>query len=93
VALKDLVKVMGKDLFLISHETKTAVQAGVNAAGIPDLRKDRLGALNAFLTINHKNNIMPVWDDDDEFEEILDTYTFITEEDARNSIYNKNSFG
>jgi hypothetical protein len=84
---------MAKDLFFISHSTKTAVHAGTNAHGIPSLQADRLGAINAFLTINHKNNIIAVWDDDDEFEEILDTYTFITVDDANKSIYNKNKFG
>lgn len=83
---------MAKGLYLIAHETRTAVHIGTNASGIPDIKVDRLGALNAFLTINHKNNVIPVWDDDDEFEEILDTYTFITVEDANKSIYNQSSF-
>lgn len=84
---------MAKDLFLISHDTKTAVHAGKEASGIPNLKVDRLAALNAFLTINLRNNIIPVWDDDDEFEEILDTYTFITVDDANKSIYNKDKLG
>lgn len=84
---------MPKDLFLISHDTKTAVHAGTDAFGIPNLQADRLAALNAFLTINHRNNIIPVWDDDDEFEEILDTYTFITVDDANKSIYNEDELG
>ncbi len=79
---------MGKDLFLIAHETQTAVHVGKNVAGIPSIQTGKIGALNAFLSINHKNNILPLWDDDDEFEEILDSYTFITVEDANNSIYN-----
>lgn len=82
---------MAKDLFLVAHETQTAVHAGKSAAGIPNIQSDRISALNAFLTINHKKDIVSLWDDDDEFEEILDTYTFITVEDANNSIYNKDN--
>lgn len=82
---------MKKDLFLVAHDTQTAVHVGNNASGIPNILPERIGALNAFLTINHRNNIIPLWDDDDEFEEILDTYTFITVEDANNSIYNKDN--
>lgn len=82
---------MAKDLFLVAHETRTAVHAGKSAAGIPNVQAGRIGALNAFLTINHNKSIVPLWDDDDEFEEILDTYTFITVEDANNSIYNKDN--
>ena len=80
---------MAKGLFLIAHETRTAVHAGNSDAGIANVQPERLSALNAFLTINHKKNIIPLWDDDDEFEEILDSYTFITIEDANNSIYKK----
>ena len=83
---------MGKDLFLISHDTETAVQIGRNSMGIPDVNPKKIQALNAFLTINHNKKIIPVWDDDDEFEEILDTYTFITVEDANKSIYSKEEF-
>jgi hypothetical protein len=89
--VKRVSRAMKKDLFLVSHQTKTAVHVGKNAGGIPNVLTDRVGALNAFLTINHKNNILPLWDDDDEFEEILDTYTFITVEDANNSIYSKDN--
>ena len=78
-----------KQLFLISHDTTTAVQVGKSVTGIPTVEAERIAALNAFLTINHQKNIIPVWDDDDEFEEILDTYTFITVKDAHNSIYSK----
>jgi len=84
---------MAKDLFLISHDTKTAVHAGKETFGIPNLNVDRLAAINAFLTINLRNSVIPVWDDDDEFEEILDTYTFITVDDANKSIYNKDKLG
>ncbi|WP_374164345.1 hypothetical protein [Arcticibacter sp. MXS-1] len=76
-----------KQLFLICHDTKTAVQAGNGVAGIPSIESGRIAALNAFLTLNHHKNVLPVWDDDDEFEEILDTYTFITVDDANKSIY------
>ncbi|MBC7915662.1 MAG: hypothetical protein H7Y07_16255 [Pyrinomonadaceae bacterium] len=78
-----------KQLFLISHDTTTAVQIGRSVTGIPSIEADRIAAINAFLTLNHQKNIIPVWDDDDEFEEILDTYTFITVEDANKSIYSK----
>ncbi|MGV3509565.1 MAG: hypothetical protein ACO1N7_09775 [Sphingobacteriaceae bacterium] len=79
-----------KQLFFISHDTETAVQIGKSVTGIPSIEPGRLAAINAFLTINHQKRIIPVCDDDDEFEEILDTYTFITVEDANNSIYSKN---
>lgn len=78
-----------KQLFLISHDTTTAVQIGKSITGIPSIEPERIAAINAFLTLNHQKNIIPVWDDDDAFEEILDTYTFITVEDANKSIYNK----
>jgi hypothetical protein len=78
---------MSKDLFLISHDTETAVHVGKNSMGIPEIDPKKIGALNAFLTINHNKKIISVWDDDDEFEEILDTYTFITVDDANKSIY------
>jgi len=78
-----------KQLFFISHETTTAVQVGLSVTGIPSVEPDRIAALNAFLTLNHQKSIIPVWDDDDEFEEILDTYTFITVDDANKSIYSK----
>lgn len=78
-----------KQLFFISHETTTAVQVGLSVTGIPSVEPERLAALNAFLTLNHQKSIIPVWDDDDEFEEILDTYTFITIDDANKSIYSK----
>lgn len=81
-----------KQLFLISHETTTAVQVGVSVSGIPSVEADRIAALNAFLTINHQKNLLPVWDDDDIFEEILDSYTFITVNDANNSIYSNEKF-
>ncbi len=77
-----------KQLFLICHESQTAVQAGTQQSGIPSLEAERLAALNAFFTLNINKPVFAVWDDDDEFEEILDTYTFITVEDAQNSIYN-----
>lgn len=80
-----------KQLFLISHETETAVQAGVSNAGIPFIETERIAALNAFMTINHQKPIIPLWDDDDEFENILDSYTFITVDDAKKSIYNDSS--
>ena len=83
---------MSKDLFLICHETKSAVHVGRSIAGIPEVQKERIEALNAFLTINHNKDIIPLWDDDDEFEEILDTYTFITIEDASQSIYSNKIF-
>lgn len=82
-----------RQLFLISHETKTAVKAGKAVSGIPNIQTEQLEALNAFLVLNHQKSIIPVWDDDDEFEEILDSYTFITPEDARNSIYNQDKLG
>lgn len=82
-----------KQLFLISHDTQTAVKAGNEVAGIPNIDHGQVEALNAFLTLNHLKNILPVWDDDDDFEEILDTYTFITTEDARKSIYSQDNFG
>ncbi|MBC8052308.1 MAG: hypothetical protein H7Y13_04545 [Sphingobacteriaceae bacterium] len=78
-----------KQLFLISHDTTTAVQIGVSITGIASLEPERIAAINAFLTINHLKNIIPVWDDDDQFEEILDAYTFITVEDANKSIYSR----
>lgn len=78
-----------KQLFLISHDTTTAVQLGKSITGISSVDPERIAAINAFLTLNHQKNIIPVWDDDDVFEEILDTYTFITVEDANNSIYRK----
>jgi hypothetical protein len=78
-----------KQLFLISHDTTTAVQVGKDVTGIPTVEPDRIAALNAFLTINHQKCIIPLWDDDDLFEEILDTYTFITVDDANKSIYNR----
>ena len=78
-----------KQLFLISHDTSTAVQVGRSVTGIPSVEPERIAAINAFLTLNHQKNIIPVWDDDDEFEEILDTYTFITVEDANKSIYSR----
>lgn len=81
-----------KQLFFISHETKTAVQLGESVGGIPSVNTERIAALNAFLTINHRKEIICVWDDDDAFEEILDTYTFITVSDANKSIYNKELF-
>ncbi len=77
-----------KQLFLISHDTTTAVQIGKSIVGIASLAPEKIAAINAFLTLNHKKNIIPVYDDDDEFEEILDTYTFITVDDANKSIYN-----
>ncbi|MEJ6978964.1 hypothetical protein WG906_00785 [Pedobacter sp. P351] len=80
-----------KQLFLISHDTTTAVQIGRSNTGIPSVEPARLAAINAFLTLNLQKNIIAVWDDDDIFEEILDTYTFITIEDANNSIYSKES--
>lgn len=76
-----------KQLFFISHDTQTAVKAGNNVSGIPQLDPALTPALNTFLILNHKKSIIPVLDDDDEFEEILDTYTFITLEDAEKSIY------
>lgn len=82
---------MAKDLFLVAHETKTVVHAGKSVSGIPNVLAERISALNAFLTVNHQKKIIPLWDDDDEFEEILDTYTFITVEDANNSIYNEDN--
>ncbi len=78
-----------KQLFLICHDTQTAVKAGSGEGGIPCIEAGRIAALNAFLTMNHHKNILSVWDDDDEFEEILDSYTFITVDDANKSIYNK----
>ncbi len=78
-----------KQLFLISHDTTTAVQVGISVTGIATVEPERIAAINAFLTLNHMKNIIPVWDDDDEFEEILDTYTFITVDDANKSIYNR----
>ena len=78
-----------KQLFLISHDTSTAVQVGKSVTGIPSVEPERIAAINAFLTLNHQKNIIPVWDDDDEFEGILDTYTFITVEDANKSIYSR----
>lgn len=78
-----------KQLFLICHDTRTAVQAGNGKEGIPCIETDRVAAINAFLTLNYHRNILAVWDDDDEFEEILDTYTFITVDDANKSIYSK----
>jgi len=78
-----------KQLFFISHETKTAVKAGRCTNGIPRVEPGLIPAINAFLTLNHLKNILSVWDDDDDFEEILDTYTFITLQDAENSIYSK----
>jgi hypothetical protein len=77
-----------KQLFFISHDTKTAVQIGRSVTGIASLDAKRIAAINAFLTVNHQKNIIAVYDDDDEFEEILDTYTFITVDDANKSIYN-----
>ncbi len=77
-----------KQLFFISHDTQTAVKIGRSVAGMPCTETGQIEALNAFLIINHQKNIIPVWDDDDQFEEILDSYTFITTEDAKNSIYN-----
>jgi hypothetical protein len=65
----------------------TAVKAGHGVTGIPSVDPENIAALNAFLVLNHGKCIIPVWDDDDEFEEIFDTYTFITTEDARRSIY------
>ena len=79
-----------KQLFFISHDTQTAVKAGNSVLGIPQIDLGQVPALNAFLVLNHLKNIVPVWDDDDQFEEILDTYTFITTQDAEKSIYNKN---
>lgn len=83
---------MSKALFLVSHDTETAIHIGKSSNGFPEVNKDKIEALNAFLTINHNKNIFPVWDDDDEFEEILDTYTFITVDDALKSIYNNEKF-
>lgn len=80
-----------KQLFFISHETATAVQVGLSVTGIPSLEPHRIAAINAFLIINHQKSIVPVWDDDDEFEEVLDTYTFITVDDANKSIYSKDT--
>jgi hypothetical protein len=80
-----------KQLFFICHETETAVQAGISNAGIPCVEKERIAAMNAFITINHQKPIIPLWDDDDEFENVLDTYTFITVDDANKSIYNDTS--
>lgn len=77
-----------KQLFFICHETETAVQAGISNADIPCIEQERIAAVNAFITINHQKPIIPLWDDDDEFENILDTYTFITVDDANKSIYN-----
>ena len=77
-----------KQLFFISHDTKTAVEIGKSVTGIASLDVKRIAAINAFLTVNHQKNIIAVYDDDDEFEEILDTYTFITVDDANKSIYN-----
>lgn len=82
-----------KQLFFICHESETVVQAGTEVSGIPNLEAERLAAVNAFLTLNINKSITAVWDDDDEFEEILDLYTFITVEDARNSIYNNKAIG
>jgi hypothetical protein len=78
-----------KQLFFISHDTSTAVQVGKAITGIPSIEPERIAAINAFLTLNHNKRIIPVWDDDDDFEEILDTYTFITVKDANNSIYSR----
>lgn len=78
-----------KQLFFIAHDTKTAVKAGKSASGIPQIELGQIPALNAFLVLNHLKNIIPVWDDDDQFEEILDSYTFITTQDAEKSIYSK----
>ena len=78
-----------KQLFFISHDTKTAVKAGKSVRGIPQIDIDQVPALNAFLMLNHLKCIIPALDDDDQFEEILDTYTFITTEDAERSIYSK----
>jgi hypothetical protein len=78
-----------KQLFFISHDTETAVQIGKAVTGIPSIEPERIAAINAFLTLNHNKKIIPVWDDDDDFEEILDTYTFITVKDANNSIYSR----
>jgi hypothetical protein len=78
-----------KQLFLISHDTTTAVQVGKEITGIPFVEPERLAAINAFLMLNHQKSIIPVWDDDDQFEEILDTYTFITVDDANKSIYSR----
>ncbi|WP_256010487.1 hypothetical protein [Desertivirga xinjiangensis] len=80
-----------KQLFFISHDTQTAVKAGMAVSGIPQIDQNQVTALNAFLTLNHLKNIIPVWDDDDQFEEVLDTYTFITTEDAEKSIYSKDN--
>jgi hypothetical protein len=77
-----------KQLFFISHDTETAVQIGKSITGIASLDPQRIAAINAFLTVNHQKSIVAVYDDDDEFEEILDTYTFITVDDANKSIYN-----
>ncbi|WP_207533172.1 hypothetical protein [Desertivirga arenae] len=78
-----------KQLFFISHDTQTAVKAGRSVNGIPQIETGQVPAINAFLTLNHLKNILSVWDDDDDFEEVLDTYTFITIQDAENSIYSK----
>lgn len=80
-----------KQLFFICHDTETAVHAGKGESGIPNIEAERIAALNAFFTLNHHKEIISVWDDDDLFEEILDTYTFITVDDANKSIYNKES--
>ncbi|HEX8376788.1 MAG TPA: hypothetical protein VF602_03150 [Pedobacter sp.] len=77
-----------KQLFFISHDTETAVQIGKSITGIATLDPKKIAAINAFLTVNHQKSIITVYDDDDVFEEILDTYTFITVDDANKSIYN-----
>jgi hypothetical protein len=78
-----------KQLFFISHDTQTAVKAGKSVNGIPQVEISQVPAINAFLTLNHLKNILSVWDDDDDFEETLDSYTFITLDDAEKSIYSK----
>lgn len=82
-----------KQLFFICHDTQTVVHAGIGNAGIPNIEAERIAALNAFLTLNHQKKIIPVWDDDDQFEEVLDSYTFITVDDANKSIYRKEAIG
>ena len=81
-----------KQLFFICHDTQTAVKTGNSVDGISHIGQKHLTALEAFLTINHRKDIMPVWDDDDVFEEILDTYTFITNEHDEKNIYRKDIY-
>lgn len=70
-----------KQLYLICHNSQTAVRVGDESSAITPSEPNHIAVINTFFALNHQKDIVPLWDDDDAFNEIVDIYTFITLED------------